>query len=115
MRCSIRAGYQDIVQVYEEEGQAAKDPVHEALEGHASILQPEGHAQKFEEAKWCDDSRLLHVRGVDRYLVVALLQVELAEDGGPCQAAGDVCHVGEGVAVILGDQVQTAEITTWPP
>ena len=49
---------------------------------------------------------------LDRYLVVALLQVELAEDGGPCQAAGDVCHVGEGVAVILGDQVQAVEIAT---
>ena len=79
----IQAGHQNVVWVDEDEGKTAENPVHEALERHASILQPKWHPQELEKAKWSDEGHLLHVRGVDQDLVVALLQVELAEDGRP--------------------------------
>ena len=46
---------------------------------------------------------------------IAPLEVELAEHLGPCQTAGDVHHVGEGVAVSFRDEVEAVEITAWPP
>ena len=56
----------------------------ETLECHTSILQSEGHPKKLEEAEWSDDGRLLHIGGMNRDLVVALLEDELAENLGPC-------------------------------
>ena len=83
MQAPVWAGYQNVVQVNQHKWQAPQQLVHEALKSHSSILQPEWHPKEFKETKRSDDGRLLYIRGVDRNLVVALLEVELAEDSGP--------------------------------
>ena len=93
MGASVWAGHQDVVQVYQDEGETRQHLVHEALESHSSVLQAEWQPDKLDQSAGCDDGGLLDVGGVDRYLVVALLQVELAEDSCTCQAACDVSHV----------------------
>ena len=59
-----------------------------------------------------DDGSLLHVVRVDRDLVVPLLEVELTEDCGPHQAASDVGHVREGVAVGFSEEIEVAVVAT---
>jgi hypothetical protein len=45
----VPAGYNDVIQVAEDEGEARQDAVHHPLEGVARIAQPEGHAAKLEQ------------------------------------------------------------------
>ena len=48
--------------------------------------------------------------GGRRDLVVPLLEVKLAEDCRPCQAARDVGHVQERVAVGLSEKIEAAVV-----
>ena len=85
------------------------------MKRHPRILEAEGHPHEFKEAEGGDDGRLLDVGGVNRDLVVALLQIQLAEHRCPSQAARDVGHVGEGVAVRLCEKVEAAVVAARPP
>ena len=42
----VRAGHEDVVEVNEHEGDAAKDAVYQPLEGLGGILEAEGHTKK---------------------------------------------------------------------
>jgi hypothetical protein len=43
----VPAGHEDVVQVYEGEGQVLEDLVHEPLKRHASVFQPEALRASF--------------------------------------------------------------------
>ena len=47
--------------------------------------------------------------------MVALDQVQLAEESASCQAAVQVLHVGQGVPVWGGDVVEVAVVTAGSP
>ena len=49
----------------------------------ACIPQPKWHADKLPQPKKSDDSCLVHVTWVDRFLVEALGEIQLGEDGEP--------------------------------
>jgi hypothetical protein len=44
----VPAGHEDVVQVYEGEGQVLENLVHEPLKSHAGVFQPEWHPNEFE-------------------------------------------------------------------
>ena len=57
----------------------------------------------------------LNISWVNRDLMITPFQVQLAEDPGPCQTACDVRHVWQRIAVLLGDDVEAAVISTRSP
>ena len=75
--------YQHVVHVDEAVVKALQYFVHEALEALACIPQPKWHADKLPQPKKSDDSCLVHVTWVDRFLVEALGEIQLGEDGEP--------------------------------
>ena len=52
---------------------------------------------------------------VDRDVVIPLLEVELSKHCGTCQAACDVGHVQEGVAVGLSEKIEVALVAAGSP
>ena len=74
------AGYQDVVDVDEDEVQAIEDPVHVPLKSHPCVLEPKGHAQELVEAKGSDDGGLGDPQLLQGDLKVAILQIQGAED-----------------------------------
>jgi hypothetical protein len=52
------AGYDDIVKIDESKRQPSRHPIHEPLEGTASVAQPEGEAQELEEPERREDGSL---------------------------------------------------------
>ena len=74
------AGHQDVVQVDEGVGNAQQHLVHEPLEGLPSIAESKRHPEKLVQPEGGDHRCLLDVLGGHWHLVVALPQVQLAED-----------------------------------
>ena len=66
-----RRGHQNVVEIDEDEGQAAKHPVHQPLESLGGIFEPKGHPEELKKLEWRDDGRLLNVIFVHRDLVVS--------------------------------------------
>ena len=75
--------HQDVVQIDECPGKSVEDLVHQSLKPLGRVLEPEGHADVFPQAKGGHDCRLLDVCLRDGDLVVPSYQVDLGEDGGP--------------------------------
>jgi hypothetical protein len=68
----VSAGYDDVVQVAEDEGEARQDAVHHPLEGVARVAQPERHAAKLEQPKRRADGGFPDVSWVHGYLIITL-------------------------------------------
>ena len=88
------AGNKNIVEVDENEGNAAKDAIHQPLKRLGGVLEPKGHAEELPEPEGRDDSRLGDVRRCYGDLVVAAHQVHLGEDPHASQAAVETLYVG---------------------
>jgi hypothetical protein len=71
----VPAGYDDVIQVAEDEGKACQDGVHHTLEGVARVAQPERHAAKLEQPERCADGSFSYVSWVHRYLIITLSKV----------------------------------------
>ena len=71
MRTSVRAGYQDVVEVDEDVGKTTKNPVHESLKTLGGIFQSKRHRQELEQAKRCHYGRFTNVFRSHRNLVVS--------------------------------------------
>jgi hypothetical protein len=69
------AGDEMVVQVCEDEGEVAKQLVHEALEELSSICQTERHKQIFKQPEGGDDGGLLNVLGRHGDLMVPLHEI----------------------------------------
>ncbi len=69
------AGDEMVIQVCEDEGEVAKQFVHEALEGLSIICQAERHKQIFKQPKGGDDGGLLDVLGRHGDLIVPLHEI----------------------------------------
>ena len=82
MLLSLLAADQIVVGKGEAEGQVPEVLVYQALEGLACITQSEGHEIILKQAKGSDYSGFRFILLFDRYLMVALDQVKLTEDGG---------------------------------
>jgi hypothetical protein len=52
---------------------------------------------------------------VHGYLVIAFSEIHLAENGAAGHPCGQIHHVGQGVCIMDGDEVQPALIATGPP
>ncbi len=59
-------------------------------------LRSPGHPEELPEPERGDHGRLVDVALLDWYLVVALPQVQLAEDAAAMQPGGEVLDVGSG-------------------
>jgi len=68
----VSAGYDDVVQVAEDEGEARQDAVHHPLEGVARVAQPERHAAKLEQPERRADGGFPDVSWVHGYLIITL-------------------------------------------
>ena len=101
MCLSVWAGYQDVIQVDQDKGEACQDTVNEPLECHSGVFKTKRHSEELKQPKRGDDGGFLHISRMNWYLMIAFLQIQLGEDGGAGQAAGDVHHVGQGIAVCL--------------
>ena len=80
MLIQVLPGNQDVVQVCVAEGKAAKNLVHEALEGLGSIPQTKRHTGDLKKPKRCGYGRLGYVCRLHGDLVVCPHKVNLAED-----------------------------------
>ena len=73
--------------------------IYRPLECLCSISQAEAHEKVLKQSKRRDDGGFGDVGGGNGYLVVTFDEVDLAEDGAPVQAIGEVLHVRQGVPV----------------
>ena len=89
--------------------------VHQPLEGLGGILEAKRHVEVLKQAKGGDDGCLRDIGSGDHHLVVALYQVEFAEDLASNQVAIEVLHVGQGIPVRGGDVVEAAIVATGLP
>ena len=87
------AGNENVVEVDENEGDVAKDAIHQPLKCLGGILEPKGHAEKLPEPEGSDDGRLGDVCRCYGDLVVAAHQVHLGEDPHARQAAVEILYV----------------------
>ena len=70
-----------------------EEVVHELLKCLGRVAEPEGHFDVLKQPKRHNDGRLRNVRLRYRHLVVALNQVNGAEEGAAMQAASKVLYV----------------------
>ncbi len=108
-------GDDNIIQIPEAEVEASKDPVHHTLECIPCISQTEGHPQVLEEPERRGDRRLRYVRGVDRYLVISLSEVDLTENRTTRHFHREIHNIGQGVGIRGSHQVEAAEVSARPP
>ena len=79
--------------------QASQLVVHETLEGARGVSQPEGHDFEFIQAPLASKGSPVLVRGLNLYLVVALLQVQTGEHLASMQAIEEFINAWQGVSV----------------
>ena len=79
----VPAGYDDVILVAVDEGEARQDGVHHPLEGVARVAQPERHAAKLEQPERCADGGFSDVGWVHRYLIITLSKVNFAKNLAP--------------------------------
>ncbi len=109
------AADENIIQVVEGEVQPRQHLVHEALERLAGVAQSKWHPEKLPQTKRHNHRRLVYVSLLDWYLVVALPQIQLAEDAAAMQPGREILDVGKGVGVWRSGEVQPAVIAAGPP
>ena len=109
------AGDKDVVQVDEDEGDAAEDAIHQPLECLGGILETKGHAEELPEPKGSDDGRLGDVGQCDGDLMIAAHQVYLGEGPLARQTAVEVLYVGQGVPVVHSGIVEASIVTAGSP
>jgi hypothetical protein len=98
----ISAGYDDVVQVAEDEGEAL-------------VVQPERHAAKLKQSERRTDGGFPDVSWVHGYLIITFPQVNFAKDLAPSDPSRKIQHVGQRVGVRFCDQVEAAEVAARPP
>lgn len=89
--------------------------IYRPLECLCSISQAEAHEKVLKQSKRRDDGGFGDVGGGDGYLVVTFDEVDLAEDGAPVQAIGEVLHVRQGVPVWRCDGVEPPVVAAGSP
>jgi hypothetical protein len=68
--------------------------VHECLERSRRVGEAEGHDEELEQALMGAEGGHLHVVGVHQYLVIAVAQIELGEEGGAAEFIEEFLHYG---------------------
>jgi hypothetical protein len=66
------------------------------------------HTQIFIKAKRCYNSSFAYIFCVHGYLQIAFPEIHFTEDGAAGHPRGDVHHVGQGVCIWDGDEIQPA-------
>ena len=115
MLLGVGGGSQVVVQVHKDTGLVSKGVVHQPLEGLGGVLEAKRHVEVLEQAEGGDDGCLRDSGSGDWHLVVALDQVQLAEDLASGQAAVEVLHVGQGIPVRGSDVVESAVVAAGSP
>ena len=99
----------------ENEGQAACDSVHHALETATYIPEAKCNHQELVQAEGSNHSCFCNVVFAHGDLLVALPQVDLGEGVASVEPVREIQHVGEWVQVRLCDEVERPEVTARPP
>jgi hypothetical protein len=100
MGARIWARHKDVVEIDEGKGQVAQYGVHEPLECHSCIPQPERHPGELKEAERRDDRRFGNVFRRHWHLEVPLPKIQLAKQLTAVQATCQIRHVRKGVLVL---------------
>jgi PhoPQ-activated pathogenicity-related protein len=115
MSLEVRAGDPEVIQVTVQKRQACQDPIHYMLKTAACIAEAKGHAQKLEEAKWRNNSRFWSILWPHQDLPITFPEVYLAKDRAATESVRKIQHVGQGVDVSLGHEVEPSKISAQPP
>ncbi len=109
------AADENIIQVAKSEVQPGQYLFHEALERLTGVAQPKWHPQELQQPERCNHRRLMNVSLLDWYLVVALPEIQLAEDAAPVQPGGEILNVGQRIGIWVCGEVQSAVMAAGPP
>jgi len=110
----VPAAYSDVIQIDEDESHAAGNVVHHALKRVSSIGQTKFHIRECIKAKRCDNCSFAYII-LFGYLAIAFPEIHLPEDGAAGHPRGKVHHVGQGISIQDGDEVQLAVISKGLP
>ena len=107
----------NIVDLGNEEGEAAEDIIHHALKGGPGVSEAKAGVIRYLSPKGRSDGSLRDIDGIHGDLIVTFQEVQLQEDFCPVKVGRDVSYVGERVMIRFRQHVEssvvTAGVTTW--